>query len=242
MLLKLDKPKILSEVISIISELVSEVKIKVNKEGFKIIAIDPANVALTYFKLPISTFSQFEAKDETIGVNLIDLKSVLRRCSSTSNLILQSQDNLLNIEIQDKITRKFSLALIDIEQEDKDVPILDFSAKIEINPIVLTEAVEDCSIVADACSLEIKDGKFFIQAKGSLNSAQSEYSGDEVKIDGAEGKAKYSLEYLQKFIKAGKLTDKVKLNFSTDYPLRIDFLTNAFELSFVLAPRVETED
>ena len=42
MLLKLDNPKILSDVITIISELVSEVRIRVNKEGFVIVAIDPA--------------------------------------------------------------------------------------------------------------------------------------------------------------------------------------------------------
>jgi len=242
MLLKLDHPKILADVITIISELVSEVRIRVNKDGFVIVAIDPANVALTYFKLPVNIFSQFQVEDEKIGINLQDLKSVLRRCSVSSSLVLQTKENNLEIEIHDKIARKFSLALIDIEQEDKDVPILDFSAKIEIDTRTLGEAIEDCSIVADACSMEIKEGKFIISAKGSLNSAQSEYSSDEVKIEGSEGRSKYSLEYLQKFIKAGKIAEKVKINFSKDYPLRLDFVSGSFDLAFVLAPRVETED
>ena len=242
MLLKLDNPKILADIITIISELVSEVRIRVNKEGFVIVAIDPANVALTYFKLPVTVFSQFQAEDEKIGINLQDLKSVLRRCSSSSSLILQTKENTLDIEIHDKIKRSFSLALIDIEQEDKEVPVLDFTAKVEIDSISLTEAIEDCSIVADACSFSLENGKFTIQAKGSLNSTKSEYTTDEVKIEGTEGKSKYSLEYLQKFIKSAKLADKAKINFSNDYPLRLDFISGAFDLSFVLAPRVETED
>lgn len=75
-----------------------------------------------------------------------------------------------------------------------------------------------------------------------MHSTRSEFSSDEVQISGENGKAKYSLEYLQKFVKSCKLADKAAINFSNDYPLRLDFKNTGFELSFVLAPRVETED
>ena len=55
-------------------------------------------------------------------------------------------------------------------------------------------------VVADACSFIIQNGKFIIEAKG-LNSASSEFSGDEASINAEDCKAKYSLEYLSKFIK-----------------------------------------
>jgi proliferating cell nuclear antigen len=248
MLLKLDNPKILSDIISIISELVTEVRIKVNKDGMSIVAIDPANVALVSFKLPYSAFSQIEVEEEILGVSLDSLKSVLRRASSTSSLILQTEDNILKIQIQDKITREFRLALIDIEQEEKSMPNLEFTSNIQMSGVDFAEAVEDCSVVADSCSFSSKEDKFIIRAKGSLNSAKAEFSSDEVKIKEKKDKnekeiiSRYSLEYLQKFIKATKLTDKVSLNFSKDYPLKMEFKTPNMELSFVLAPRVETED
>ena len=55
-----------------------------------------------------------------------------------------------------------------------------------------------------------------------------------------QAKSKYSLEYLQKFIKAGKLSDVVQIQYSNDYPARLDFKGNV-EMTFVLAPRVEEE-
>ena len=241
MLLKLEDPKLLSDIVGIISELVREVRIKVNKEGLSIIAIDPANVALVSFKLPSSAFSSFEAQDEIIGVSLDSLKNVLRRSSAGSGLVLQTEDNLLKIEIHDKIKRTFHLALIDIEQEEKIMPSLDFNSKIEMSSIDLSQAIEDCSIVADSCSFSTNDNKFIIHAKG-LHSTKSEFSGDEAKIQGDKAKAKYSLEYLQKFVKAHKLTDKAIINFSDDYPLKLEFKADNFELAFVLAPRVESED
>lgn len=241
MLLKLDKPKILSDVIGIISELVTEVRIKVSKEGMSIIAIDPANVALVYFKLPSQAFSAIEADNEVLGVSLDNLKSVLRRCSAGSNIILQTEENTLKVEIHDKIKRVFNLALIDIEAEEKTVPDLEFTGSVEMPSIDFLEAVEDCLIVADSCKFEINEGKFLIDAKG-LNSTKSEFSSDEIKISGEKAKAKYSLEYMQKFAKSCKLIDKVRINFADDYPLKLEFKTENLELTFVLAPRVETED
>ncbi len=248
MLLKLEEPKILSDIISIISELVIEVRMKVNKQGVSIVAIDPANVALVSFKLPKEAFSQLEVEEEVIGVSLESLKSILRRCRPGSSLFMQTEDNLLRIEIQDKIKREFKLSLIEIESEEKKMPILEFGAKVEMPSIDLAEAIEDCSIVADACTFVAQENKFIIEAKGSLNSAKSTFSSDEVKIDIRPGeeigeiKGRYSLEYLQKFIKATKIAEKAQVNFSTSYPLKLEFKTPRIELAFVLAPRVETED
>lgn len=240
MLIKLDTPQVLSKAVDLISELVTEAKIRVNEFGLSIIAIDPANVAMVGFKLPKSSFSQFESTDEILGVNLDNLKQILKRCSSGSSLILE-KENMLEIQIQDRIKRNFSLSLIEIESEDKDIPNLEYSSLVEISSIDFIASIEDCSVVSDACSFIIENSRFVIEARG-LNSARSEFSGDEAKIEAENCKAKYSLEYLGKFIKGSKLCEKTILRFANDHPLRMDLRTDSMELSFILAPRVETED
>src|SRR3989344_4112018 len=120
MQIKLENPLLLSKVIELISNLVMEVKFKIDSSGMSVVAIDPANVAMVRFFLSKNAFSQFDlgnAKQEIWGVNLEDL----------------------------------------------------------------IDAVEDCAVVADACSFIIENNNFIIEAK-NLNSAQSEFSGDEVKI------------------------------------------------------------
>ncbi len=241
MLIKLENPALLSKVIELLSELVMDVKIKINESGLSIIAIDPANVAMVSFQLPKNVFSQFETGEEVLGVNLENLKQILRRCGSGSFLILEKKENLLQIQIQDRIRRNFTLNLIEIEGEEKDMPNLEFSSKVELNSIDLIASIEDCAIVSDACSFIIDSGRFIIEAKG-LNSAMSEFSGDESKIIAENCKARYSLEYLQKFMKGAKLCEKTILNFANDHPLKIEFINENMNLSFILAPRVETED
>jgi len=241
MLIKLENPLLLAKAVDIISELVTEVRINVNEFGMSITAMDPANISMVNFKIPKSSFSQFEVEKEVLGINLDNLKQILRRCGSGSSLIIEKKENLLGIHIQDRIKRNFTLNLIEIDSEERDLPELEFSSLVEINSVDLITSIEDCNIVADACSFIIKDGKFIIEAK-SLNSAMSEFSGDEAKIQAENCKAKYSLEYLQKFMKGAKLCEKSVLKFAEDHPLRIDFKTPEMELSFILAPRVETND
>ena len=245
MLVKLENPGALTKAIELISELVTEVRIKVSEFGFSITAMDPANVAMVGFKLPKSAFSQFEAGSEILGVNLDNLKKILKRAGTSSSVVLESKENVLNINIHDRIKRNFSLGLIDIESEDIDfdrkVERMGFTSRVEINSADLVDSIEDCNIVADACSFIIEDGKFIIEAKG-LNSARSEFSGDEANIKAESCKSRYSLEYLQKFVKGAKLCEKTSLNFAQDHPLKIEFKTPGMQLGFVLAPRVETED
>lgn len=242
MLVKLENPILLSRAIEIISELVTEVRIKVNDFGLSISAIDPANVSMVGFRIPKSAFSQFEAGKEILGLNLDNLKQVLKRAGSGSSVILEKKENLLNIQIQDRIKRNFTLNLIDIESEDVDFhekeSRMEFSSRVEINSIDLIASIEDCAVVADACSFIVKNGRFIIEAK-TFNSAMSEFSGDEAKIEGEDSKAKYSLEYLGKFMKGAKLCDKTILKFADDHPLKIEFKNQGMEMDFILAPRVE---
>lgn len=243
MRVKFDNPKVLSDVVSIISELVSEVKIRFGNEGMSIIAIDPANVALVSFKLPASVFGEYnvESNNEVLGINLDNLKAVLRRTKAGSSLYMENSDGFLKIEIMDKVKRSFSLALLEIEGEDKKVPSLEFLSQIQMNPGDFVDVIEDSLIVADSCTLIAEPDKFIIEAAG-LNSARAEFSSDEIKIISGKSKAKYSLEYLQKFSKASKLADKIYINFSSNHPIKLEFKNDGFELAFILAPRVENED
>ena len=237
MIIKLEDPKILANLISIISELVTEVKLKVNKEGMNLSAFDPAGVAMVHFNIPSELFSQFEVTNEEIlGVNLNDLKAVLRRIGFGSSLIMEKKENLLRIEIKDRIKREFMLALIEVETEDRELPKWEFNSVIKMDSDAFVEAVEDCTIVSDACTFIAEPNRFIVQAKG-LNSAKAEFSSDEVEIHSGSSTARYSLDYLNKFIKGAKVSSKVALNFSDDHPLRVNFQTGKIILSFVLAPR-----
>ncbi len=234
------KPRFFTEIINIISQLVTEVNIKVDSDGINIVALDPASVAMVIFEMPKSAFVNYDVKqEENIAVNLEDLKQILKRMEKAEIIVLEKKDNTLSITSKDGIRRHFLLSLINIEGEERARPKLALTSSVEMASDLFKEAIEDCTIIADSCSFITTNNNFSIIASGHLNKSEINFSSDEVKLSGND-KAKYSLEYLGKFIKASKLFEKVRLRFKTDHPLELDFFGEPeSKLTFILAPRVE---
>lgn len=251
MILKLDEPRLLGDAVDIISNVVVEVRIKLLEDGLSIVAVDPANVALVIFRLPKESFVEYDCGNETWGVNLGDLKKILKRASGAASITLEEVEGKLKITIFDKVRRTFGLALIEVSAEDKDVPELNFGARVEMGSRDFAQAVEDASIVADSCVFVLRNNVFAVEGKGSLNSARAEFGVSQLDTNDQEGqgvielfgqgRSKYSLEYLMKFIKGVKISGNVVVNFSDDYPLRLDFPGEKMGIGFVLAPRVEND-
>jgi proliferating cell nuclear antigen len=240
MILRLDEPKLLGDAVDIISNVVVEVRIKLLEDGLSVVAVDPANVALVIFRLPKESFSEYDAGNAVWGVNLADLKKILKRASGAASITLEEIEGKLRITIFDKVKRNFNLALIEVSAEDKDIPELNFAARVEMNAKDFAQAVEDANVVADSCAFVLKDEVFAVEGNGTLNSARAEFSGGDLEIFG-QGRSKYSLEYLMKFVKGLKISSNVVVNFSDDYPLRLDFPGERMGIGFVLAPRVEND-
>ena len=174
MRLVLAEPRYLKDSVAIISELVNDVQIKLDKDKIEIVAMDPANVAMIVFRLLSSAFVEYNIKENmTIAVNLDSLKNVLRRAkpSDTVTLELDEERNRLKVELKGETKRSFNLGLIDIEEREQKVPELDFPMSIEMNTIVFDEAIEDMDVISDSVSLLTEKDKFMISSAGNVNDA-----------------------------------------------------------------------
>ncbi len=248
MKLTIAEPKYFKESVSIISELVNETRIKVTKDGLELVAMDPANVAMVIFKLLASSFTEYKIDKETeIAINLNHLKQVLRRTKPNDLISIELGDNnKLKIQLRSGSTRTFFIPLMEFEEREQKVPELEFPVMIETPSAVLDEAIGDADIVAEAVSFVAGKDKFSLYAEGDLSRAHIELKVDgTTKIrneSGGEVKAKYSLEYLKKMIQGSKIADNVTIQFSKDYPLKLNYNTvDKVMLSFILAPRVEND-
>ncbi len=247
----LNDPKLMSDSVSVISELVSDAKFKIDSEKLELIAMDPANVAMVAFQILSSAFTEYKVEKEIeIALNLDSLKQILRRSKPSDNLTIEldEEKNKLNIKIKGDSTRTFSLGLIDLGEKQHKVPKLTFPLSINTSTYIFDEAIEDMGIFADSVIFNVNKNKFIIESESRINNAKVEIPNDgETKIDWLSEneeniKAKYSIEYLKKISKGGKLADNVMLQFGNDYPLKIEFKAkDKLDLVFVLAPRVSEE-
>lgn len=247
MKLTLNEPRLLKEPIGIISDLVNDVNIRICKDKLEIVATDPANVAMVIFKLLSSAFVEYTIdKEEMICVNLDNFNQILRRVKSDDvlSLELDTQRNKLKIGVSGDSKKTFNLSLIDNENREQPVPELKFGAKVITGSKILEEAIEDVGIVAESVALMLNKEKMSVKGEGNLSNVHVELNSNENTeisvVD--EVAAKYSIEYLKKLIKGGKLSDKVIINWDNDYPLKLEYnLLDKLTLSFILAPRVSDD-
>lgn len=247
MKLTLAEPRYLKDSIATISDLVSEARFQITKDGLTLVAMDPANVAMVVFKMFSSAFVEYELKkDISVALNLVHLKNVFRRLGSGDLVTLRVNDeqSKLQVVIAGKSTRTFSLPLLDIDEREQRIPNLEFDLKITLPASDFTDAIDDTSIVSDSLSLACDKKMFRISASGDLTDADIEIpsgNGVTIELTGQEQhRSRYSIEYLKKMVTAAKVAETVTIQFGKDYPLRMEFVEkDRVQLSFVLAPRVE---
>ncbi|MDP7115681.1 MAG: proliferating cell nuclear antigen (pcna) [Candidatus Woesearchaeota archaeon] len=248
MKLALAEPKYLKESINIISELVNEARFSVTKDAIELVAMDPANVAMVIFKLLSSSFIEYDVKEPVeLSINLSNLKQILRRAGPNDILSIElNEDNKLQIQLKGTSTRTFFLPIIDIDEKEHKVPELSFAVKVKAPCSVVSDAVEDVDIVSESVTFIAEKGKLTIAAEGDLSKAKIEIKeSNDISLEVGTNdiiKSKYSIEYLKKMIGGSKLSEEVTLEFNKDYPLKLEFMViDKVQLSFILAPRVESD-
>ena len=245
MKLTLAEPKLLKESFAIISDLVTETRIQITEDYLEVIAMDPANVAMVIFKMPKIVFAEYQIDEEEIlAINLNNFKQILRRVKPSDVLTLEKLENKLKIVMKDKSTKTFYLPLLELEDRKQKVPNLEFKSIVELPSSALSEAIDDVDVVSESVALSIQDNKFKVFASGDLTKAEVEMpADDEVLIKTNENhKSKYSTEYLKKMMAGTKISSRVTVKFSNDYPLSLEFLEqDKVSLGFILAPRVDDD-
>ncbi|MBW2995232.1 proliferating cell nuclear antigen (pcna) [Candidatus Woesearchaeota archaeon] len=245
MKLTLAEPKYLKESISVISELVNEARFKITPDAVELVAMDPANVAMVIFKLLSSAFVEYDVKKETeISINLDNLKMIMRRVTPKDMVTLELGESKLQIVLKGNVKRTFDIPILELEEKEQKVPELKFPLSITMDAAMLEQAIEDADLVAESVVFNADAANFIVAAEGDLSKALIEMKKDDNMKIKASGKAKarYSIEYLKKIIRGGKLAENALIMFNTDYPLKIEYkVVDKLLLAFILAPRVENE-
>ncbi|MFQ5648040.1 MAG: proliferating cell nuclear antigen (pcna) [Candidatus Aenigmatarchaeota archaeon] len=236
---------LLKNSVPIIAEIVDEGIFNVDQNGISLLTPDRTMVSVVDFKILSSAFDDFKAEGtESLGLRLGELAAVLKRVKGASKLTLESTKNRLKLKIEGNGARTFEIPLIDVKTEKPPVEQLKFPATIEVDSSIIEEGIADAELIGDSVVVEANPNLFRMLAKGDISSAQLELKQGETGLTGLvvkeAVKSQYPLDYLKKMIKAARLSGKLRLEFGTDYPMRLSFKeTGKISLSFVLAPRVQ---
>ncbi|MEM7817847.1 MAG: hypothetical protein QXL81_03435, partial [Candidatus Aenigmatarchaeota archaeon] len=142
-------------------------------------------------------------------------------------------------------TRTFKLPIIDVsKQELPPLDRLEFTAMFEIGTEILSSGIDDADLITDSLIFLVYPDKVALRADSESAGAELELVPGQpglrdLKTPGSV-RARYSLDYLKRIIKAKKLAETAKVAMASEYPMRITFdVPGRAQLTFVLAPRRE---
>ena len=249
MKLTLAEPRLLKESISIISELVTDARFKLDKDKLELIAMDPANVAMIIFKLLSPAFVEYKVdKPIELAINLSSFNQILRRAKPTDVLTLEldEEKHKLKLQLKGETNKTFHLSLLDIDSREQKIPDLKFPLKIMTNSFLLSEAIEDVGVVAESVAFIAEPEKLAIKSEGNISEAKIDMLSGSSTIIEMPSKdpisSRYSIDYLKKIMKGSKLSDSVTMQFNKDYPLKIEYnIIDKLSFSVILAPRYSND-
>jgi proliferating cell nuclear antigen len=226
-----------------ISSIVDEVQMQADTEGLKLDALDRSHITFVHLELKSGVFDMYSC-DEPLKINVDteELMKVLKRGKSDDMLELAVDESNLIINFEGEARRTFKIHLIDIEYEPPTPPQLEYPTEFEIPFTLLKNSIQDIDIVSDKISLIVDEDKFIASAEGEFGDATIEYLHGEKIEDNA--KSVFSLEKIKEMLKADKFSEAVVLRLGNDMPLNLSLkmASDEGELSFLLAPRIESEE
>ena len=226
-----------------ISSIVDEVQMQAASDGMKLDALDRSHITFVHLELKSAVFDEYSCKEPLkINVDTEELMKVLKRAKADDMVELSVDEGNLILTFEGEARRTFKIRLIDIEYEAPSPPQLEYPTEFDIPFNLLKNSIQDIDIVSDKISLIVDQDKFIASAEGEFGDATIEYLHGE-KIDD-NAKSVFSLEKIKEMLKADKFSETAFLRLGNDMPLNLSLKMpqDEGELSFLLAPRIESEE
>ncbi|MBW9141841.1 MAG: proliferating cell nuclear antigen (pcna) [Candidatus Aramenus sp.] len=231
-------------IISVLSKLVDEASLKFKPEGIELEAIDRAHVSLLKLSFPKEEFKEYDVEQEVnFGFNTQYLLKVLSTARRKEELQIESTDvSQVTVRILGSYPKEFTLRNIDVSPPELPQLSLEFDVKASALSSAFKKGVEEIASVSELIELEADENGIKLKSKGEAE-AEVELSKDAGSLQDIEitkpTQSDYSSDYLSDVISLTKLSGSMKVAFSSQKPLQLEFNTEAGgSVIYLLAPQL----
>lgn len=229
--------------IEAIAALIDEGTFQIDKEGMKLRAMDPSQIALVDFELPARAFEVFEIENPiTLTIDFSELSKITKRIRTEDRIELNYDGHNLKLIFQGQTKREFNLGVLESTTTATKEPNIEFTAKIKFGSTIFKEALKDAELVSNHVALSITNEGFSIESRGDTGSVNISFPEENIlaKEVKENARAVFSLTHLDNLLKAADPGSIIVLSLRTDAPLRLEYAIGEGRVVYYLAPRIET--
>ncbi len=226
--------------LEVLKDIINDVNICFDHTGMKITALDVARVTLVYVFMSSENFEEYSCpKEISIGINVSNMFKLLKSISNNDILSMNVCDENLNIIITNdtkKITSKFSIKLLDLNEDVLEIPDIEMSISTSVSSTDFQKTVRDMANIGSELLITRDPTSISFSCEGDF--ASKETIIDQTEHVSSSVFGVFSLKYLSMFTKASILCPIVQiLQNDNDSPAIFKYnIANLGELKFFLAP------
>ena len=238
--------------IEALKEILTDSNFEFDSNGLKLVAMDSSHTVLVHLRLNADNFEVYQCSKKTIiGVNLLNFYKLMKVMGNndTLKLFIEEEDmSVLNIVIENSEKNsmtKYKLNLMDLEEENIEVPPPSFESVITMPSIDFQKICRDMNNLSDEIEIKSLKEQLIFSCKGgwaeqetiigSSNNGMSFIQDNNNIVQGL-----YDLKHLVLFSKCTNLCNSVELYLKNDFPLIIKYnIASLGEIKLCLAPKYE---
>jgi len=233
--------KYFKELIDALGKLVDEVAFQLKPEGLKVVALDPAKVALLSIDIPATAFLEYNVEEEAVaGLSTANLAKLLKKIKRGDKFVLTVVEDKVEVVIESLGRRIYRFRNLEVPTPEIPEAQLEFNVKAMLLVDVIKQALKDAETVGEILEIEAPDDRtLYLRGVGATVAETKLVAGMpallslEVK---EPSKAKYQLEYLKHVVGITKIAEVATLAFSSDAPLQLEFRFGDARVTYLLAP------
>lgn len=209
--------------------------INFDRDGLKVSETDRAMVSCMKAEFKSVNFDEYDCKtSEKITINLDLLLKIFKRTKKEDKIKLEIKDKNLEIKIYNNWIKIFTIPILEEEPEEKpDIDKMKFESKAELDAKEMQRIVSDAYELSDNIMIATQNKEIRFLAESGIQKLDVSHVND---FKNPVVKSYYSLDYLSEILKV-KGFEKVNIEFSKDYPIRISFKKDWSKIEFIVAPR-----
>ena len=251
--LKTVQSSIFRIMIEALKEILPDTNIEFNPKGVRIITMDSSHTVLVHLRLEGSHFEQYYCPEKiVVGLNMLNLFKLVKTMNNNETLTLyieKSDSSRLGIRIENgekNTVTNFKLNLLDLDEEEIEVPPAKFSSVINIPSNDFQKICRDMANLTNLIEIKSVDNQLIFTCQGDFAQQETimgehntngicyvEKQGEDDIIQGV-----FSLKHLVLFTKCTNLCNSIQMFLENDYPLIIVYQVGSLgEIKFCLAPK-----
>jgi proliferating cell nuclear antigen len=236
-MIELKNVNIWQKAVEAISSFISEGNFRFSDSGVSFKAIDPSQIVLVEFGMDRKLFEKYNVEPSLIGVDLVELSKIMSRVLPNDKMQMDLTESEMVLNLEGDLSLNFRLRLIDVSEEEINIPDHKSDAKLEINGRILKEALKDASLFGSSVVIRVKDDKLMIEARGSQGTLKTEAKGAKhITVSSKkEVVSKYSLNFLSNIVKEANPDQNISIELKSDAPMKVSYAIDEATITFYLA-------